>query len=295
MTSIHQRYAELLNLTQLYLLREYSLQHAKMVDPVVWKAIQKKTKVPAAMPIHTNTPSFEKAALPLQKNEIPLRAVIPPLSSVKDVTETEKPPAAATASEIAKSSPSRKSPPASFLQPIEPVREAMATASPHEFKEFWKTCQTLFPEWKLSEKIPCDAIAKKNKQAWLKNQEISPVILLSFHENEQQFSFLKNIAQAISLRLAPTRVMQADKLEKENGWEQVLNSPHLRLIIASDYGLYLQPKLMQFYREEPDQNKHFLNQIPLLLLSDLSLYLKEPQLKSLLWRAICNECTSLNL
>ena len=67
------------------------------------------------------------------------------------------------------------------------------------------------------------------------------------------------------------------------------NSSNLRLIIASDYGLYLQPKLMAYYREVTQQGKHFVNNIPLLLLSDLALYLKEPQLKSLLWRAICKE------
>ncbi len=66
-------------------------------------------------------------------------------------------------------------------------------------------------------------------------------------------------------------------------------SPDLRLVIASDYDLYLQPELMKVYREAPQQGKHYLNKTPLLLLSDLSLYLKEPQLKSLLWRAICNE------
>jgi len=166
---------------------------------------------------------------------------------------------------------------------LEPLTMRCPSYDPREWR---KVYETLFPKSLLSQTIPSDAIAQKNK-----NPSFA-VIILSFHDEDKQLTFLKNMAQAMSLCLAPTRVLSAPTLEKENQWERVLHSSHLRLIIACDDGFYLQPKLMHFYREEPRQSKHFLNQIPLLLLSDLSLYLREPQLKPLLWRAICNEFTA---
>jgi hypothetical protein len=302
-----RHYAELLHLTELYLLREYSLKESKIVDPAVFAFFQTKMKYssipvvprkipqPPAMPIPpvqmtkapnppnpspTIPPSPDpQPPLPPQppqpRPEPPPQEPLPPPTQPEPVTPPQRPPIIQEKTGKSK----------------EFVLEPLPAPPPHDQREFWKICPTLFPDWLLCETLPNDEIAQKNKNAWLREQEIAPVMILSFHDHEQQVTFLKNIAQAISLRLAPARIVSASKLEKENAWEHLLNSPRLQLVIASDYGLYLQPKLMRFYREVPQQGKHFLHQTPLLLLSDLSLYLKEPQLKPLLWRAICNEFT----
>ncbi len=301
MKSIKHGFAELLNLTQLYLLREYSLKEAKMVDPVTFGFFQNKMKSSFVLPSTKKVrppPLASMAPVQMPKNSLSATTVPPSPDPRPPETRPEPPP-------------SEPLPPPNQPEPLIPdpkppaiqdhsskgkgfILEPMTSASStKDYREFWKLCSTLFLDWILCETIPSDALAQKHKNAWLNHQTITPVIILAFHEEEKQLAFLKNIAQAISLCLAPTRVLSAQKLEKENCWENVLNSPHLRLIIACDYGLYLQPNLMRFYREIPQQSKHLLNQIPLLLLSDLSLYLKEPQLKPLLWRAICNEFASL--
>ena len=164
-----------------------------------------------------------------------------------------------------------------------------------DFREQWKLCKEIFPKWNLSEMIPCDKVGQKNKNAWMKKEEIPFFVILSFDDHEPSLRFLKNLSNAITLRLAPASVMSASLLEKNGGWEGLLNSPNLRLIIAGDYGIYCQPKLMRHYKEMPNLGRHFLNKTPLLLLSDPSLYLKEPQLKPLLWRAICNEFAAFSM
>lgn len=349
MKLVKDYYAELLSLTQLFLLREHSLKDVKMVDPAIIDFFQRKAKPssssstlkkvqPAPIPIpevqknknptypapppppdsrslHQKSPSSQPLTSPAQPD--PVLPPQPPVNQDQDghpsvnlnaFSRDCDTPAAQFRDEghIKSISPSSQN--CSVGTPECPPKgsqsdrkiyemnrgkefhlEPLAPPSPQENSEWWNLSQTLFPEWMLSKTIPSDAIAQKNKNAWLRSQEISPVIILSFHDNEQRQTFLKNIAQAISLRLAPAQVISVSQIEKENGWENTLNSPQLRLIIASDYGLYLHPKLMHLYREIPQQGKHFLNQTPLLLLSDLSLYLKEPQLKPLLWRAICNE------
>ena len=301
MKSIKSHYADLLSLTQLLLLREAFSSNVKMVDPAILSFFQTKANL-SSLPL-----AKKMAQPPLSASVKPIESAKAPISHVSPIAT----PIHARPSKPHLETSSLQALPA-IIQP-EPMTspfqslvtqdkssktkgfslEPLVGSAPQEGGELWNLCQTLFPNWVLSKTIPSDAMAQRNKNAWLKNQEISPVTILSFHDNEQQLTFLKNIAHAISLRLAPARVLSASKLEKENGWENILHSPHLRLVIASDYGLYLHPKLMHFYREVPQQGKHFLNKVPLLLLSDLSLYLKEPQLKPLLWRAICNEFATL--
>lgn len=295
MTPIQQCYAELLSLTQLFLLREHPLNEVKIVSPSLLTFFQKNMKSTPVLqaPKKVSSPTFA-SSLPIKE------AVITTTPSDTRPTEPRpKPPLPNPTPPSAQPEPPPSPQPPPIIQQEKPNKitrgakelaldPLIARSTPHDQGEFWKLFPNLFPEAKLSEAIPSDALAQKLKNAWQHQQMIPPVILLAFHDDEKQMTFLKNLAQAISLRLAPARVLSAHKLEKEKGWNEVLQTSSLRLVIASDYGLYLQPNLMQLYREVPQEGKHYLNQTPLLLLSDLNLYLKEPQLKSLLWRAICN-------
>lgn len=311
MNSIKKCYAELLSLTQLFLLREYPLSDVKIVDPAVMAFFQKKMGSSPPLNIAKTTHPISSSLQPtLQSPQAPTRLTTTPPSPDPRPPETRPEPIPPSKPDPIPPNPlpppTQPEPP-----PSEPVQPPIMTqtnlnktkssskgltleplsvpASSRDHRDFWNLFPSLFPELTLCESVPNDSMAQKFKNAWLKHQEIPSVVILSFHDGEKELAFLKNVAQAISLRLAPARVLSAPKLEKENSWETMLQSPNLHLMIASDYGLYLQPGLMRFYREVPQQGKHYLNHIPLLLLSDLSLYLKEPQLKSLLWRAICNE------
>jgi hypothetical protein len=329
MKSTKHCFAKLLSLTQLFLMREYSLKEIKIVDPTIFAFFQNKMKSLPVLPATKKVPLPPLTAIQIPKTSLsnstiphpaePRPEPPPPSKPLPPPTQPEPlfpdpipPPVKLTTCGVnsgASSAQDRYEPHRDLAQ-LECsnlstsgqldrgeykskskgfILEPLIAPPAKDLREFWKLCSTLFPGWTLCETIPSDAIAQKHKNAWLNNQMMTPVIILAFHDEEKQFAFLKNIAKAISLCLAPACVVSAQRWEKENDWENILNSSHLRLIIACDYGLYLQPKLMRFYREAPQQNKHFLNQIPLLLLSDLSLYLKEPQLKPLLWRAICNE------
>lgn len=302
MKTIKHRYLELLQLTQLFLLREYAISDIKTVDPVLMSYFQKKGKT-APAPIKT-TQNFQ----PVEKPPSQLSTSIkPPESMPKPLTPKPQSIVQPVLKPFEPPKPSPQPQPAQKQQPVANLSAAAAPKEPQDksrkislepqaiqaaqsdFTEFRKILPSLFPDWKLSDNIPDDTLAIKNKNIWLSKREITPVIILSFHDNPQHQTFLANIAKAITLRLAPARVISAPELEKNNQWDDILKSPQLKLVISSDYELYLHPKLMSHYREEKDQGKHILHQTPLLLLSDLSLYLKEPQLKSFLWRAICNE------
>lgn len=167
--------------------------------------------------------------------------------------------------------------------------EPLTSPPPAQDIEMSRTIGEILPGYITKKPLPSDLSAKDRILAWKEENIISPVIILAFSAHEKQLEFLKNLAKAISICLAPAKLLSAQKIEEEQKWDALLASSKLKLIIGSDYGMYSQPLLMKHYREQTKAGKHALGKVPLLLLSDISLYLKEPKLKSLLWRAICME------
>ena len=273
MKQIKDSYTELLSLTQLFLLREHPLKSIKIVDPTVFHFFR---TLPPPVNITPVKRKKEENVFSEEGN-----SVVVTVEETKKINVLSDPIKQITEKKVEKISeaPLEKSPP----EPISPMKkeeikkteviplpsppqdsqkeekkkgftlEPLSTTSPQDLSEMWKIAQTLFSGLTLHKTPPSDEIAKKKKEKWRTNSEIPPVIILSFHDQPEQFTLLKNIAQAITLRLAPAQVLSAPQIEKDNRWENILNSPDLRLIIAGDYGLYLHPKLMKFYQELPQQ------------------------------------------
>jgi hypothetical protein len=276
----HAEYSELIALTQLFLLREHCLQEYIVTDPTTHHFFKNSHLIDVKKEITT----APLPSLPLAQSPVyPLPKQVEPMILPQPIEK--KAPLSTEIKEIAtpKITKEGKSSIASFS--LEP----MAATNCLEKEEYIRFFQKNFPHYSLLEKTPSDQKAQKIKNAWHTEQLIPPIILLSFNDQEKHLTFLKNVANAITRHLAPAKVLSGITIEQEKRWESLLKTSELRLIIASDYGLYLLPGLMKHYKENARTAKHFVDQTPLLLLSDLSLYLKEPQLKPLLWRAICTE------
>lgn len=288
MKSLKLRYKELLELTQLHLLREYNLKEFRLVDPLHYALFQESSHTNSEeekLPVISNKPPLPFASVPLPH---------PPLSPKLMTSLQISPPPAANLPALKDTPPQQQ---ATYQEPFLPPLKnnkafTLETTPPCkkncDYQSFSRICNELFSGWQLRESIPDDQLAKRYKNAWKKEAERVPILIFSFHEDAKHLSLLKNIARAISLHYLPAKVIAAKEIEQKNDWDAQLNPLQLQLIIACDYELYLQPNLMRAYKEIPRTGEHFLNETPLLLLSDLSLYQKEPQLKSLLWRAICS-------
>jgi hypothetical protein len=302
MTLLQEQYQELLSLTQLYLFREHSLKDLQMTSPPTYHFFQKNARlsvlpkvaekpflISAPFQATTTPPSTQPApdpqipepqrppAMPEPRPD-PIPAPAPP-DPFPPTTTPEQPSPDPMPPMISQRELKSKS------LHLEPLKAPAASVDP----TLMPLMRATFLQVHWIEHIPDDRLARKKRDAWAVAQEISPVVILSFDSNPEHLAFLKNVAHAISLRLAPAQILTAAEFEKSNQWDSLLSAPQLRLVIASDHGIYLQPGLKPHYREVSQQGKHFLQNIPLLMLSDISLYLKQPQLKSLLWRAICNE------
>lgn len=155
--------------------------------------------------------------------------------------------------------------------------------------------KTLFsiiaPDLPILDEIPSDTAARKLSQAWKTKNQTAPISVLTFQEPPEQRALLEQIGQALDIYFGPAKVVSAEKIEREKEWGSFLSVSGLKLVIVCDYTLWQLNHLVSFYKETPAQEMRVLGNVPLFLLPDLSLYLKDPLLKRSLWRALCQKCS----
>lgn len=178
---------------------------------------------------------------------------------------------------------------------VEPVKKVAIIldkpkiSSSENSEEIKSSFLKIDPHFKWIEKIPDDLVAKKIQQRWKTKNQIQDITILAFDKDLNKLKFLQNLKKAISFTFFPCTVIFAPPLEKENKWKDLLSSSGLKLLIASDHEIWNFKNLMCFYKENPHLSQRFLNDIPLFLLPDLTLYFKQPLLKRSLWRALCHK------
>jgi hypothetical protein len=157
-----------------------------------------------------------------------------------------------------------------------------------DLKEFPALMQSHFPNYPIRSTIPVPKIISKpiiqNKNS------ISPVVILSFYEDLESQTFLKNVAQAIQDKLLPAMVFSALRIEREKKWESLLQSTTLQLIIIPSHRIPQLPLLQNQYHLQEGR----IGSVPIISIADPSEYLKSPSLKSELWQTITRAVKSLN-
>lgn len=275
MKTPHEQYIELLALTQLYLLKEYPSN--------VWIETERESaqffkQFANSKKVSPNRPSQPRQELPVQaKKPLPTTPPIEIKPKIKEVVNT---PAAPIKKEApAKPTIEQKSDAFSHL-------ETLPKAVTADFSDIRKILKEKFPAHAFIDTPLDDGEAKKVNTTWQSEAVIPDIALLSFNENPKYKAFLQNLAKAIQIQFGCAKVLDAQQFEQENRWGLLLKAPNLKLILASDQGLEAFPKLMEHFKENPKLAKQAFGKVPLHLLSNLSLYLQEPRLKSALWQAL---------
>jgi hypothetical protein len=163
-------------------------------------------------------------------------------------------------------------------QPLKPHQKDL-------MQDIKKTLEKVAPTLRLLDHIPQDTEAKKIKNAWKEQANIPDMVILA--TKSPVLPFLHHVAKAIALHFFSSRVLEVDEFEKQNKWEVFLGTPNLKMIISPDGVLWRCKTLLRYYHEFPNKQERFLGKIPLLLLPDPSLYLKDPALKRSLWNLLC--------
>jgi hypothetical protein len=175
--------------------------------------------------------------------------------------------------------------PEKILPPPPPVPPSPPTSS------LSTLLSVVAPELAILKGIPSDLIARKISERWKTKNQTAPISVLLFQEPPEQRALLEQIGKALDVYFGPARVVQAEGIEKEKQWEAFLSVADLKMVIVCDYTLWQLNNLMHFYKETPAQATRTLGNVPLFLLPDLSLYLKDPLLKRSLWKALCQKCS----
>ena len=123
---------------------------------------------------------------------------------------------------------------------------------------------------------------------------MSEIVILAYKENELEYKFLQKVALALEVYFYKTKVVSAYTIEKDNKWEDFLIKEKIKLVISSDYTIFDLKNLKKYFLEKPSLNEKYINNIPLLLLPSINLYLKEPSLKSFLFKTLKQKIDSLN-
>ena len=183
------------------------------------------------------------------------------------------------------------------IAPIKPVEKAPepkviavkeekpVVPTPENLSPIAKTLQRIAPHIKLTDQVPDDAEAKRVASAWKEKITDAEVVLIACDTQDDTLELLKGLAKAIDKNLAKSKVITADRLEREKRWDLFLQKNPLRLVIASD-GMQKFPELMRHYKSTPANAQFFLDQTPLLPLSSASIY-KSLEHKALLWKTLC--------
>ncbi len=193
-----------------------------------------------------------------------------------------KVPELAAAKPILPSLPTpRKDKPQIVETPVAVVKQQPVV---HKESPLKQALQKIAPQVKLLDDVPDDAEAKRIASSWKEKILDAEVILLACNTNPETLELLKGLAKAIDQHLAKSKVIAAERLEREKRWDLFLKN-RFRLIVVSD-GFQQCADLMRAYRALPAQNQFFLDQTPLLPLSAANVY-KSLEPKALLWKTLC--------
>ncbi len=152
-----------------------------------------------------------------------------------------------------------------------------------------KILSIVAPELAILNEIPSDTTAQKISERWKTKNQSAPLSILVYQEPPEQRALLEQITRALDIYFGPAKIVQAEGIEKDKQWGAFLSVAELKTIIICDYSLWQLGNLMQFYKETPAQGIRLLGNVPVFLLPDLSLYLKDPPLKRSLWKALCQK------
>jgi hypothetical protein len=303
MTSIKERYSELLALTQLYLLQEHQRGEWIASDPETYAYFKQAVQKPRGAGFQPANVEPASSRLTATGTPMPPKDGIPPTAKKTFPADNATPATLLSSTNSTHTAPSKKVPVATAgrleagttttdskptPKPEQSASEAksktfalepLAAATAINLDDIRSIVTERFPNLEILNHIPSYEKAKQQ------GSTTANVLVLALNESPQNLAFLSNLAKAINVQLTSAMVVPAESIESESRWEAILTNKQLQLIIASEQMITQLPKLKQFYRQE--SNKHYVSQTACLLLVETSRYLKEPQLKPLLWANLC--------
>lgn len=161
------------------------------------------------------------------------------------------------------------------------------------FSDIKNIITKISPNIQISDEILDDKLAKQKAQKYKLKSIAANLTILAYKENEKHYKFLEKLSLALNNYFYPSKLISAYVIEKENNWDIFFSENEIFLIISSDYTIFELPNLRKHYKENPSNKEKYLDNIPLFLLPDISIYLKEPSLKISLFKTLQQKIKNL--
>ncbi|MEI6243059.1 MAG: hypothetical protein WCP39_06620 [Chlamydiota bacterium] len=171
--------------------------------------------------------------------------------------------------------------------PIPPKQNTYCAPKPtitneDSLQDIQKAFSEIAPGVSISLQIPEDKEAKWISQKWkLQNMDIAILTNEDPQSTTKSFLFLQNLTKALSFQ-KESKLFFAKELEKNGEWNSFLALPWKKILIE-EKALHSLSNLLTHLKYYPSNRTSFLENIPLFLLEDLSIYLKNPEKKKELW------------
>lgn len=269
MTNFKEQFNELTQLTQLYLLQEYTMNDRIKVASENFSYFKKQAALAKkAHPKESTIPSLKVNSPP------PAQAIIDsprpktapePLMSLQEIKPEPLPMQKAAAK------------PAEASSHVDTLKvEPLQPSKPSDFSELRNIIKEQAPHLKIFDEIRMPKMITPKE-----------VVILFLTRSPAENELLNNMAKAIQLKLAPTRLIEASSMELNKEWDRFLNSSPFKLIIIPQSDLNKLPELSKFSKRN-EQQTWFLNEVPTLLIPDPELLNHNPSLKQQVWKSLQN-------
>jgi hypothetical protein len=139
------------------------------------------------------------------------------------------------------------------------------------------------PQLFIHKQPPKDDKAQKVKNLFLQKNHLPKIPVFYTKQLENHRLFLQNIAKAVDYVTGSCRLIDIEPIEKENQWKEIFATSPFSFIIAPDISIFGFFNLITHFKEIPTLGQKKLANIPVFLLPDLNLYLKDHNLKRSLW------------
>lgn len=172
-------------------------------------------------------------------------------------------------------------PPVVVAAPPPPSPPVQKAPPPPPAPELASLIAQAAPHLQLRKAIPSDAVAKQLRNQWKEPAFQAIALVLSCGESGAELEFLQRLTRAIETSLFSCQLIDAAQCEV------FLRQSTLKWIIAPQQTIENVTALKKIWRHLPNSDETFLEDKPLITLSPISAYLKDPGLKKFLWQKLC--------
>jgi hypothetical protein len=159
-------------------------------------------------------------------------------------------------------------------------------------EEMKRLIEKAAPQLQIKNAILDDSEAKKLANLWQEQLTSLTVGVLAYKETGKSLELLHNLAHAITLHLAPAKVIEMHRFEKEKKWDLFFSSSALKLVLVPDIQLWRTLELAKHYKQNANTSVISLGNARVATLLPIPSYLANPKEKRLLWNSIVSHLSS---